>query len=49
MSPSSRYAADMDGDYTPLEVAQLLKASDVQLIDVRQPHEHAAGRIEGDG
>ncbi len=38
----------MDGDYTPREVAELLQSSDIQLIDVRQPHEHAAGRIEGD-
>jgi rhodanese-related sulfurtransferase len=37
----------MDGDYTPQEVAQLLQTSDVQLIDVRQPHEHEAGRIQG--
>ncbi len=37
----------MDGDYTPHQVAQLLQTADVQLIDVRQAHEHAAGRIEG--
>jgi rhodanese-related sulfurtransferase len=36
-------------DYTPQEVAELLRAGDrVQLIDVRQRHEHDAGRIAGD-
>ncbi len=34
-------------DYTPHEVAELLKQDDVQLIDVRQPEEHEAGRIAG--
>ncbi len=38
----------MDGDYTPQQVAQLLQTTAIQLIDVRQPHEHAAGRIGGD-
>jgi rhodanese-related sulfurtransferase len=39
----------MDGDYTPREVSDLLASnSDVQLIDVRQQHEHDAGRIQGD-
>jgi rhodanese-related sulfurtransferase len=37
----------MAGDYTPREVADLLLQGDVQLIDVRQPHEHEAGRIAG--
>ncbi len=40
--------AGMDGDYTPQQVATLLETTDVQLIDVRQPHEHEAGRIAGD-
>ena len=35
-------------DYTPQEVNQLHNSGDVQLIDVRQPHEHEAGRIDGD-
>ena len=35
------------GDYTPDQVAQLLADGDVQLIDVRQQHEHEAGRIAG--
>jgi rhodanese-related sulfurtransferase len=34
-------------DYTPREVSELLAAGEVQLIDVRQPHEHEAGRIAG--
>ena len=34
-------------DYTPREVAELLDAERVQLIDVRQRHEHEAGRIAG--
>ncbi len=36
-------------DYTPQQVAALLRQDgDVQLIDVREPHEHEAGRIAGD-
>ena len=36
-------------DYTPHEVFELLQdGEDVQLIDVRQPEEHEAGRIAGD-
>ncbi|HEY5319014.1 MAG TPA: rhodanese-like domain-containing protein [Solirubrobacteraceae bacterium] len=35
----------MDPDYTPQQVAELLANSEIQLIDVREPHEHAAGRI----
>ncbi|HWE14413.1 MAG TPA: rhodanese-like domain-containing protein [Solirubrobacteraceae bacterium] len=35
-------------DYTPHQVKELLDQADVQLIDVRQPHEHEAGRIAGD-
>jgi len=34
-------------DYTPSEVARLLDDGTVQLIDVRERHEHAAGRIAG--
>ena len=37
----------MDSDYTPQQVAELLAGGKLQLIDVRQPHEHAAGRIAG--
>jgi rhodanese-related sulfurtransferase len=38
----------MDGDYTPHEVAALIQERDVELIDVREPDEHEAGRIAGD-
>jgi rhodanese-related sulfurtransferase len=37
----------MDGDYTPQQVAQLHGDRQIQLIDVRQSHEYAAGRIAG--
>lgn len=40
--------ADVDAHYTPREVAQLLDREEIQLIDVRQPYEHEAGRIAGD-
>jgi rhodanese-related sulfurtransferase len=36
----------VDGDYTPHQVAALAR-DEVQLIDVRQRHEHEAGRIAG--
>jgi rhodanese-related sulfurtransferase len=38
----------MDGDYTPHEVSELIRTDAIQLIDVRQPEEHDAGRIAGD-
>jgi rhodanese-related sulfurtransferase len=38
----------MDAEYTPQQVAELLAQNAIQLIDVRQPHEHDAGRIPGD-
>ena len=34
-------------DYTPHQVSELLRQGAVQLIDVRQRHEHEAGRIRG--
>jgi rhodanese-related sulfurtransferase len=37
----------MATDYSPAEVSRLLADGDIQLIDVRQPHEHEAGRIAG--
>ena len=37
----------MDGDYTPRQVAELLSTRQIALIDVRQLHEHEAGRIAG--
>jgi rhodanese-related sulfurtransferase len=30
------------------QLADLLSAADVQLVDVREPYEHEAGRIAGD-
>jgi len=41
------YARLVDSDYTPRQVAELFEQGEIQLIDVRQPHEHAAGRIGG--
>jgi rhodanese-related sulfurtransferase len=38
----------VDGDYTPQQLAELLGREDLQLIDVREPDEHEAGRIAGD-
>lgn len=38
----------MDSEYTPQEVAELIAAGEIQLIDVRETHEHEAGRIAGD-
>ncbi len=37
----------MEGDYSPQEVAALLDRHEIQLIDVREPEEHEAGRIAG--
>ena len=38
----------MGADYTPHEVSQLHADGEIQLIDVRELHEHEAGRIAGD-
>jgi rhodanese-related sulfurtransferase len=35
-------------DYTPQQLAERLAREQIQLIDVRAPHEHEAGRIAGD-
>jgi rhodanese-related sulfurtransferase len=35
-------------DYTPQQVAELVARGEIQLIDVRQPEEHEAGRVAGD-
>jgi rhodanese-related sulfurtransferase len=34
-------------DLTPDRVAELSRAGEVQLVDVREPYEHEAGRIAG--
>jgi rhodanese-related sulfurtransferase len=38
----------MDPDLTPQQVSELLQRDEIQLIDVREPYEHEAGRIAGD-
>jgi rhodanese-related sulfurtransferase len=38
----------MEGDYTPRQLHERLASGGVQLIDVRQRHEHDAARIAGD-
>jgi len=35
-------------ELSPEVVAELLARGDTQLVDVREPYEHAAGRIAGD-
>jgi rhodanese-related sulfurtransferase len=42
-----RIAKVLGVDYTPQQVAELIASGDIQLIDVRQPHEHDAGHIAG--
>jgi rhodanese-related sulfurtransferase len=34
-------------DLSPTQAADLLRAGDAQLVDVREPYEHEAGRIAG--
>jgi rhodanese-related sulfurtransferase len=36
---------DLVSDYSPQQVAELHAKGEIQLIDVRQPYEHEAGRI----
>jgi rhodanese-related sulfurtransferase len=38
----------VENDLTPQQVAESLAQDEIQLIDVRQPYEHDAGRIAGD-
>jgi rhodanese-related sulfurtransferase len=37
----------MSADYTPQQVAELVAAGEIQLVDVRTPAEHDAGHIAG--
>jgi rhodanese-related sulfurtransferase len=37
----------MSADYTPRELSELLLQQDVQVVDVREPHEFSAGHISG--
>lgn len=39
--------AGMDAEYSPRQVAEWLQRGQIQLVDVRQPHEREAGRIAG--
>jgi rhodanese-related sulfurtransferase len=38
---------DLASELSPERVAELLERGEVELIDVREAYEHAAGRIEG--
>ena len=38
----------MSSGYTPQQVSELNQRGEIQLIDVREPYEHEAGRIAGD-
>lgn len=39
--------ADSERDLSPEEVAAMLRRGEIELVDVREPYEHAAGRIAG--
>jgi rhodanese-related sulfurtransferase len=45
---SAATLAGVDAQYSPHEVADLLAADEIQLVDVRQRYEHEAGCIAGD-
>jgi rhodanese-related sulfurtransferase len=45
---SAATLAGVEAQYTPREVYDLLARGEIQLVDVRQPYEHEAGRITGD-
>ena len=40
--------AELPEELSPRQVADLLEERDVQLVDVREPYEHEAGRIADD-
>jgi rhodanese-related sulfurtransferase len=46
--PGCRYLQSMSEDLGPKRVAELLGEGETQLVDVREPYEHEAGRIAGD-
>jgi len=46
--PRRLICRNMGVDYTPQEVSRLQADGEIQLIDVREVHEHEAGRIAGD-
>jgi rhodanese-related sulfurtransferase len=37
----------MAGDLSPQQAAELIRDGEAQLVDVREPYEHEAGRIAG--
>jgi len=37
----------MSEEYAPIEVSRLIASGEVELIDVREPHEYEAGHIPG--
>jgi rhodanese-related sulfurtransferase len=39
--------ADLQEDVSPQRAAELVRDGSVQLVDVREPYEHEAGRIAG--
>src|SRR4051812_20619507 len=39
--------ADPEHELSPQQVSELLKSGEIELIDVREPHEWDAGRIAG--
>jgi rhodanese-related sulfurtransferase len=39
--------ADLQEDIAPEEVARMHEAGEIELVDVREPYEHEAGRIAG--
>ena len=40
--------AELPEELSPRQLAELLSKADVQLVDVREPFEHEAGRIADD-
>jgi rhodanese-related sulfurtransferase len=40
-------SADLQEDVSPQRAAELVREGAVQLVDVREPYEHQAGRIAG--
>jgi rhodanese-related sulfurtransferase len=40
--------AELPQELSAAQLAELLSRGDVQLVDVREPYEHEAGRIAGD-
>jgi rhodanese-related sulfurtransferase len=39
--------ADLQDEVSPADVAALHERGEIELVDVREPHEHEAGRIPG--